>query len=71
MCVDASEWQSERIGSGKAPGARQVALAELPGRSFYIHMNNTNPILDTRSEARARVLRAGVEIAEDGAEIEL
>lgn len=48
-----------------------AALAELPGRSFYIHMNNTNPILDAASPERARVRRAGVEVASDGMEIEL
>jgi pyrroloquinoline quinone biosynthesis protein B len=53
------------------PDSSLATLAELPGRSFYIHMNNTNPILDAGSEARARVLRAGVEIATDGMEIEL
>jgi len=53
------------------PESSLSALAELPGRSFYIHMNNTNPVLDARSEARARVLRAGVGIAVDGLEIEL
>ena len=47
------------------------ALAALPGRSFYIHMNNTNPILDLGSPERARVERAGVGIAEDGLELSL
>lgn len=52
-------------------GSSLMALAELPGRSFYIHMNNTNPILVAGSPEAERIRRAGVEIAEDGAEIEL
>jgi pyrroloquinoline quinone biosynthesis protein B len=47
------------------------ALAGLPGRTWYIHMNCTNPVLDAASPERARVRRAGVEIAADGMEIEL
>ena len=53
------------------PDGSLAALAELPGRTLYIHMNNTNPILAAGSEAAARVRSTGVEIAEDGMEIEL
>ena len=48
-----------------------AGLAGLPGRTWYVHMNCTNPVLDAASPERARVRRAGVEIAEDGMEIEL
>jgi len=53
------------------PGSSLATLAELPGRSIYIHMNNTNPILDAASPEAERVRRAGVEIARDGAEFEI
>jgi pyrroloquinoline quinone biosynthesis protein B len=53
------------------PDGSLALLAELPGRSFYVHMNNTNPILDARSPEAARVRRAGVEIAHDALELEL
>ncbi len=53
------------------PDASLATLAELPGRSWYIHMNNTNPVLDASSPERARVERAGVGIASDGLELEL
>lgn len=53
------------------PDSSLAALAGLPGRSFYIHMNNTNPVLDLRSPERARVERLGVGICEDGLELEL
>jgi pyrroloquinoline quinone biosynthesis protein B len=48
-----------------------ATLAELPGRTYYIHMNNTNPVLDAASPERSRVERAGLAIADDGLEIEL
>jgi pyrroloquinoline quinone biosynthesis protein B len=53
------------------PDGTLAALVELPGRTFYIHMNCTNPILEVGSEAEARVRRTGVEIARDGMEIAL
>ena len=53
------------------PGGSLEQLAKLPGRTFYLHMNNTNPILDSASRQRAAVERAGIEVAEDGAEFEV
>lgn len=55
--------------SGAAGSLR--LLAGLPGRSFYVHMNNTNPLLDARSEPAAAVARASVGVALDGMELEL
>ncbi len=58
---------------GHAPisgvGGSLAALAELPGRKLYVHMNNTNPVLDAESDAAALVRRAGIEIATDGMEL--
>lgn len=53
------------------PESSLATLAELPGRSFYIHMNNTNPILDRESPEAARVAAVGVGVAFDGMEITL
>jgi pyrroloquinoline quinone biosynthesis protein B len=53
------------------PGGSLTELAGLPGRTLYIHMNNTNPVLDRNSKERARVEGCGVEIAADGMDIEL
>jgi len=55
------------------PGGMLEHLAALPGttRKILIHINNTNPILDERSEERAVLERLGVEVAFDGMEIEL
>ena len=40
-------------------------------RTIFVHVNNTNPILDPRSSERAALVRAGAAVAEDGAEFEL
>ncbi|MGF1552196.1 MAG: pyrroloquinoline quinone biosynthesis protein PqqB [Paracoccaceae bacterium] len=40
------------------------------GRRIFVHMNNTNPVWDPGSEARATVEAAGWEIAHDGMEID-
>jgi pyrroloquinoline quinone biosynthesis protein B len=53
------------------PDGTLAALAGMSGRTYYVHMNCTNPVLDAASPERARVRRAGVEIADDGLELEL
>jgi pyrroloquinoline quinone biosynthesis protein B len=44
--------------------------AERP-RRIFVHINNTNPMLEERSPEHRSVLAAGWEIAEDGWEFEL
>jgi pyrroloquinoline quinone biosynthesis protein B len=48
-------------------------LDKLPVRTrrLLIHINNTNPILDEDSDERALLERHGIEICEDGMEIQL
>jgi pyrroloquinoline quinone biosynthesis protein B len=54
------------------PGGTLDALARLERpRVAFVHINNTNPILLEDSPEREAVLRAGVEVAYDGLEIEL
>jgi pyrroloquinoline quinone biosynthesis protein B len=54
------------------PGGTLDALARLERpRKALVHINNTNPILLEDSPEREAVLRAGVEVAYDGLEIEL
>jgi pyrroloquinoline quinone biosynthesis protein B len=53
------------------PGGSLPLLAGLRGRTFYCHMNGTNPILDEKSEEAAAVRAAGIGIAADGQELEL
>jgi len=72
-----------RTGTGTKTGRRMghlpvdgadgslAALAGLPGRSVYIHINNTNPLHVRGSPERAKVEAAGWEVAADGMEIAL
>jgi len=53
------------------PGGSLPALAELRGRVVYIHINNTNPILDANSPEASLVQRARIEIAMDGMELDV
>ena len=55
------------------PGGMLEVLGRLPAgtRKLLIHINNTNPILDEDSAARAELARAGVEVCEDGMQITL
>ena len=53
------------------PGGSLEIVSQLPGRTFYIHINNTNPMLDAGSEAAREVRERGVGIAWDGMEVEL
>jgi len=50
-------------------GGSLAALAGLPGRRVYIHINNTNPIRVLGSPERRKVEAAGWEIAADGLKI--
>ena len=54
------------------PGGTLEALAGLRRpRKVLVHINNTNPILFEDSPEREAVVRAGVEVAYDGLEVEL
>lgn len=54
------------------PGGSLERLAALAGpRKIYIHINNTNPILDEASGAYRAVCDAGWEVGQDGMEIDL
>ena len=54
------------------PDGTLAALARLDRpRAILVHINNTNPILLERSAERDEVLRAGVEVAEDGLEVDI
>jgi pyrroloquinoline quinone biosynthesis protein B len=54
------------------PGGTLDVLAGLERpRKVLVHINNTNPILFEDSAEREEVVRAGVEVAYDGLEVEL
>ncbi len=56
--------------SGRGGTLETLARLERP-RKALVHINNTNPILLEDSPERAAVVRAGVEVAYDGLEVEL
>ncbi|GAA2204670.1 pyrroloquinoline quinone biosynthesis protein PqqB [Streptomyces bangladeshensis] len=70
-----------RSGAGQAamghlpvsgPDGSLAALARHPGpRRIYTHLNNTNPLLDPASPARAHVSEHGAEVLPDGSELVL
>lgn len=53
------------------PEGSLALLRGMRGKTFYTHINNTNPILDAASAEAATVRAAGIEIASDGLEITL
>src|SRR6266566_2102945 len=54
------------------PGGSIELLPRLGARrTVLVHINNTNPILSRSSSERAQVEGAGIEVAEDGMEVEL
>ncbi|MEL7091260.1 MAG: pyrroloquinoline quinone biosynthesis protein PqqB [Pseudomonadota bacterium] len=86
LLFDGTVWNNDdmqRTGTGEKTGARMghvplngtqgslSRLKDLEVRKVFIHINNTNPILQPGSDARAKVLAAGWEIAHDGMELAL
>ncbi len=86
LLFDGTVWNNdemERTGTGKKTGARMGHLpmnsrlgslarfSEMCTRKIFIHINNTNPILQPNAPERAEVLTRGWEIAADGMEIAL
>ena len=54
------------------PDGSMALLADAaPQRRIYVHINNTNPILDENSPEAAAVTAGGWEIGYDGMEINL
>ena len=84
---DGTVWENEemiRLGVGAKTGARMghMSMAGPHGsmaafddlgvaRKIYVHMNNTNPVMDPRSPERREVEAAGWEVAHDGMEVEI
>jgi len=84
-CVffDGTFWSGDELirlnlGTKRAEDMAHIPVAEslaalngLDARRIYIHINNTNPMLDRTSAERRQVESAGWEIAEDGLEFSL
>lgn len=86
LLFDGTVWNNDEMaltGTGKKTGARMghvpldgergslACFSALQTRKIFIHINNTNPILQPGAPERAGVLAQGWEIAADGMEIEL
>jgi pyrroloquinoline quinone biosynthesis protein B len=87
MLFDGTFWSDDELirvqGSGASAremghipiSGAQGSLARLAGlkrpRKIFLHVNNTNPILDETSAPHKKVRAAGWEVAEDGWEFEL
>jgi pyrroloquinoline quinone biosynthesis protein B len=82
VLVDGTFWSDAELNRTHAgtPMARAIGHVPLSGadgtiallrdvdfqRRIFVHINNTNPILDTESDAYRAVIEAGWEIANDG-----
>ncbi len=53
------------------PGGTLDRLEGVRTRVIFTHLNNSNPMLETASEAAQRVCARGFEIAYDGLEVVL
>jgi pyrroloquinoline quinone biosynthesis protein B len=86
VLFDGTFWSDDELSKirGTGPSAREIghvpvsgehgslkSLSGLQGRKIYVHINNTNPMLDESSPEYREVCEAGWEIAEDGWEFEL
>lgn len=85
--VDGTFWTDDemaRAGTGErtgrsmghlpisGPDGSAAALAALPvKRKIYIHINNTNPVLDAASPQRRSLDDLGIEVGRTGLEVEL
>ena len=87
MLVDGTFWRDDELAHlgisdrsardmGHVPltgsgGSLDVLAGLQRPRTVLVHINNTNPILLEDSAEREAVVRAGVEVAYDGLEVDL
>ena len=84
LLFDGTVWENDemaRTGTGQKTGRRMghiamagpegslARLAPLACRKIYIHINNTNPVLQPASAERAKLEEAGWTLARDGMEL--
>jgi pyrroloquinoline quinone biosynthesis protein B len=63
-------WEMGHVPIGGAGGSLEWLRATPAAHKVYIHINNTNPVLNASSPERKVVETAGVRIGRDGAEFE-
>ncbi|HKW67216.1 MAG TPA: MBL fold metallo-hydrolase, partial [Terriglobales bacterium] len=87
LFVDGTFWSDDELQRVRGGGLTAREMGHLPAggpggsleqlvslqrpRKIYIHLNNTNPMLDEESAQHRQAREAGWEIAEDGWEFEL
>ncbi len=86
VLFDGTFWSDDELNAvrGTGPMAREIGhipvsgpdgslqlLASLKARKIYVHINNTNPMLDESGTEHRHVHEAGWEVCEDGWEFEL
>jgi pyrroloquinoline quinone biosynthesis protein B len=87
LLIDGTFWADDELARtrGRGPSAREIGHLPIAGadgtlqtlarvkrpRKIYIHVNNTNLILDEDSPEYRQVREAGWEVAEDGWEFQL
>ena len=87
ILIDGTFWSNDELGRVRRTGktAREMGHIPISGsagtlaglaklkrpRKIFLHVNNTNPILDEGSPEYRQVIDAGCEIAHDGMEFEL
>ncbi|GGN09589.1 pyrroloquinoline quinone biosynthesis protein PqqB [Streptomyces fuscichromogenes] len=87
VLLDGTFFSADEMGTAAPTGPGQAAMGHLPvsgphgslaalarhprARRIYTHLNNTNPLVDPASRARAQVAAEGVEVLPDGIEFAL
>jgi pyrroloquinoline quinone biosynthesis protein B len=85
--VDGTFWSDDEMARRGTGQATATAMGHLPIggeggsaerlagagalRTVYVHLNNTNPVLDERSPERGKLRALGIEVGWDGMEVEL
>ncbi|MEU0969120.1 pyrroloquinoline quinone biosynthesis protein PqqB [Streptomyces sp. NPDC005917] len=87
VLLDGTFFTADEMGTTVRSGPGQAAMGHLPvsgphgslaalarhprTRRIYIHLNNTNPLVDPDSRARAQLAEEGIEVLPDGIEFAL
>ncbi|MER7837683.1 pyrroloquinoline quinone biosynthesis protein PqqB [Streptomyces sp. NPDC096040] len=87
VLLDGTFFTADEMGTTVRSGPGQAAMGHLPvsgphgslaalarhprARRIYTHLNNTNPLVDPASRARAQLAEEGIEVLPDGIEFAL
>ena len=84
LLFDGTFWSDDELGRVQGDGETAHEMGHIPieeslrllkdikvGRKMFIHLNNTNPVLNEASPEYRAVLQSGWEVAEDNWQLEL